>query len=673
MTKSNRQWLALALLALSTVNSQVFTARAQGTAFTYQGRVTDNGAPFSGLGQFKFALVTSTNFNHQATATAVDNSGFITGYNLTYGGSGYVNAPAVTIFGGGGSGAVATAHLTGDAVTSISADNAGSGYTNGTPTVLIAPPPPNISYTTYWSNDGSSVAGSEPSAGVSVAVSNGLFTIVLGDTTQPNMAAIDPSLFNHPQLQLRIWFNDGVHGFAALDPAQNLTPTPYATFANTASNLISGLAIQQNTNGAPNVIGGASVNYVSNTVVGATIAGGGTTNWQGQSYSNSVTGDFGSIGGGYDNLASGEWSTISGGSVNIASGNNATIGGGYVNTASGNNTTVGGGDNNMASGDVATVAGGNMNTANATSATVCGGEQNAASGYGAFVGGGAYNLANGYESTVPGGQHNTASGVYSFAAGLQAKALHNGSFVWSDTEFTDFSSTAANQFSVRASGGIMLAGDVQLAGDSRYHNLSLSGGNALGYLYGSFLAYSDGVHLGYNYYADNGGGGHVSNTGGATSRLTAGYGFVGIYIGGVNSAPNTQRLLANSTGVTVNGTFNNSSDRNVKQDFSGINPRQMLEKVVQLPISEWSYKEDPATRHVGPMGQDFYAVFNIGTDEKHIAPIDEGGVALAAIQGLNQKLNEKDSEIRTLKAQNEALAERLDGLEATLKAIAKNK
>jgi hypothetical protein len=84
----------------------------------------------------------------------------------------------------------------------------------------------------------------------------------------------------------------------------------------------------------------------------------------------------------------------------------------------------------------------------------------------------------------------------------------------------------------------------------------------------------------------------------------------------------------------------------VKQDFAPINPSQILEKVAQLPLSEWSYKDDPATRHVGPMGQDFYAAFNIGTDEKHIAPLDEGGVALAAIQGLNQKLEETRSELK---------------------------
>jgi hypothetical protein len=162
----------------------------------------------------------------------------------------------------------------------------------------------------------------------------------------------------------------------------------------------------------------------------------------------------------------------------------------------------------------------------------------------------------------------------------------------------------------------------------------------------------DGLHLAYNHYYDAGGGGHVSNGGGQTSRVTVGYGYVGIYIStAANSAPTVQRILANSTGVTVNGTFNNSSDRNAKQNFTQVNASTILAKVAQLPLSEWSYKEDPNTRHIGPMGQDFHSLFNVGTDEKHIAPIDEGGVALAAIQGLNQKLEERDTRIKVIQRQ----------------------
>jgi formylglycine-generating enzyme required for sulfatase activity len=242
---SGKATIALAALLLL---SFAGAALAQGTVFTYQGRVLDNGANFTGTGQFQFALVTSTNTSRQATATANPPSGgFITIINVTFGGSGYSTAPTVTISGGGGSGAVATATVNGGVVTAIDVTEPGSGYT-GTPTVTIAPAAADISYTTYWSNDGTSSAGNEPAAAVTVPVNDGLFTVLMGDTTLSNMTAIDAALFTQRNLQLRIWFNDGVNGFAALNPPQNLTPAPYAVvanLANSASNLLGTLPAAQ--------------------------------------------------------------------------------------------------------------------------------------------------------------------------------------------------------------------------------------------------------------------------------------------------------------------------------------------------------------------------------------------------------------------------------------------
>src|SRR5271165_5719173 len=108
--------IVLAVLALFTLNSKTCSARAQGTLFTYQGQVLDNGTNFSGAGQFKFALVTSSNIASQATAAANPPSGgFITVITVTFGGQGYTTAPIVTISGGGGSGAFATASVSGGA------------------------------------------------------------------------------------------------------------------------------------------------------------------------------------------------------------------------------------------------------------------------------------------------------------------------------------------------------------------------------------------------------------------------------------------------------------------------------------------------------------------------------------------------------------------------------
>ena len=96
-----------------------------------------------------------------------------------------------------------------------------------------------------------------------------------------------------------------------------------------------------------------------------------------------------------------------------------------------------------------------------------------------------------------------------------------------------------------------------------------------------------------------------------------------------------------------------TSDRNAKENFKPVDGRAVLDKVAALPVSEWNFKSESGTRHIGPMAQDFYAAFKVGEDDRHIAVVDEGGVALAAIQGLNQKIEarlaEKDSEIAQLK------------------------
>ena len=62
------------------------------------------------------------------------------------------------------------------------------------------------------------------------------------------MQPLNAALFSQPNLQLRVWFNDGVNGFAALSPVQNLTPAPYALEAlnaGSASNLLGAVSASQ--------------------------------------------------------------------------------------------------------------------------------------------------------------------------------------------------------------------------------------------------------------------------------------------------------------------------------------------------------------------------------------------------------------------------------------------
>jgi trimeric autotransporter adhesin len=391
--------------------------------------------------------------------------------------------------------------------------------------------------------------------------------------------------------------------------------------------------------GAPNVIGGSPLNSVSSGIFGATIAGGGCTNYASLgAYINKVTGDFGTVAGGYSNTVSSPQSTISGGFNNLASGaGGATVGGGDDNTASGGMfgcATVGGGVLNVATGDLSTVAGGTQNQ------------------------------ATNFYAAVPGGEYNIAGGYSSFAAGEYAQALNDNCFVWSDGDEVDgfsstFSSTADNQFLIHAAGGVGIGTNdpqaqlhVSSSGGNSFPQAQLDQQNASGYSRLRFTL-----------------GGNISNRWDLGATTTE---FV-IYSGSIGA----NMLLLNSSGLTVQGTFVSSSDRNLKAGFEPVDARSVLARVAAMPISRWHYTNDAATPHLGPMAQDFHAAFNLGPDDKHIATVDEEGVALAAIQGLNQKVDEKEAriqdqaaEIKNLQQQNDSLAAQLHELKATVQQLA---
>jgi hypothetical protein len=93
------------------------------------------------------------------------------------------------------------------------------------------------------------------------------------------------------------------------------------------------------------------------------------------------------------------------------------------------------------------------------------------------------------------------------------------------------------------------------------------------------------------------------------------------------------------------------SDRNAKKNFQTVDTVAVLEKLAAIPIERWNYKweKDGDVPHLGPMAQDFKGAFYPGRDDKTISSLEFDGVALAAVQGLNRKLEEKDAEIQALK------------------------
>ena len=89
--------------------------------------------------------------------------------------------------------------------------------------------------TTIWSNDGSSVNGSEPLKSVSTSVDGGLYSILLGNSSIKGMSSLNPSIFQkHSNIKLRVWFSDGINGFEQLRPDRSFASVPYAFSAGSA-------------------------------------------------------------------------------------------------------------------------------------------------------------------------------------------------------------------------------------------------------------------------------------------------------------------------------------------------------------------------------------------------------------------------------------------------------
>ncbi|MDW8383005.1 MAG: tail fiber domain-containing protein, partial [Verrucomicrobiota bacterium] len=280
-----------------------------------------------------------------------------------------------------------------------------------------------------------------------------------------------------------------------------------------------------------------------------------------------------------------------------------------------------------ASGWSATVGGGWYNTASNSYATVGGGEYNTASGYRATVGGGWDNTASNSYATVGGGWGNTASGFDATVGGGEQN-------------------TASGEYATVPGGRLNTATNYAFAAGRR----------------------AKANHTGAFVWADSTDADIAStNANSMTFRVSGG---VRIFS---NSGATAGVFLAPGA-----GSWTGISDRNAKDDFQPVNPTEVLEKVANLPVTTWRYKtQDPSIRHIGPTAQDFKAAFGVGESDTGIATVDADGVALAAIQGLNRKLEARSQEaegrIRQLEAalkqrdaENAALRARLERIEALL-------
>jgi hypothetical protein len=571
-----------------------------GTAFTYQGRLTQTAQPVNGTCDFQFSVFGA------ASGGAALGSQNVNGVSVSDG--------LFTVLLDFGAGV-----FTGEArflEIAVRCPSGAGGLTTLSPRQPLTPAPYALFANATGALRAVPVAAAAPTAG----------QVLQFDGTQwapASLAGASPS-----------WL---LAGNAGTNPTTQFLGTTDNQPLNIRVNNVAGWRIEAGTGSCaptctPNIIGGFSGNSATGVNThGSTIAGGGESGGP-----NTVSNIFTTVGGGRVNTASGPNATVSGGNGNTANGGNAVIAGGFANTASGEEAsvggggsnrvtafastvaggdsnaataegaTVGGGTNNKATGAQSTIAGGDENEANKLTATVGGGSQNTAGGTSSFVGGGNFNVADGggsaiaggalnsaagLNATVPGGSQNAAAGDNSLAAGQRAKANNDGSFVWADSQTFDFLSNPGfgvvdgdNTFHVRAGGGIRLLVGTQ------------------------------------------------------TCTLTSA-------VAGFQCAIVSTRDL--------------KSQHALAEPRATLEALVAMPVAVWSYLADGD-----SVQHIGPMAQDFRSAFGMGESDKVINSVDAQGVAFAAIQGLYQIVKEKEAEIAALRGENAAQQERLDAQQA---------
>ena len=494
-TMKTKLKLLAVLLLISTINHPLSTAFAQGTAFTYQGRLTVGGnSSTNGSYDFQFQVFDTAPVG-TGTSYGSPNPNSLSGVAVS-------NGLFTVLLNFGSSPFAAGAPRWLDIAV----------RTNGNGSFSTLNPRQALTATPY-AITASNLTGVLPAAQLSGTLSSAQFAGNYVNTVSL-LNAGNYYAGNGSGLTGVNAATLGGYGYCALPCYWNLTGNagtlPGVNFVGTTDNQplelkVNGqraMRLEPNASYvAPNFIAGSPGNFISPGIVGAVIGGGGATNYT-QSEpavsgyyvvgSNNVASDFGTIGGGGLNsiLGNSSFATVAGGAFNRIQTNarNSTIGGGLYNTIETNAifATIGGGLFNSAQGLGAFIGGGgydgifffagNSAAGNASAivgglgnqilvgndySTIAGGLYNvigfqsgifSVNTFGAAIGGGIANTNKGSYATIPGGAYNTAAGSYSLAAGQHAQALHDGAFVWADdSSTTPFSSTAANQFLVRAS------------------------------------------------------------------------------------------------------------------------------------------------------------------------------------------------------------------------------
>ncbi|HVF65543.1 MAG TPA: tail fiber domain-containing protein, partial [Casimicrobiaceae bacterium] len=240
----------------------------------------------------------------------------------------------------------------------------------------------------------------------------------------------------------------------------------------------------------------------------------------------------------------------------------------------------------------------------------------------ASVGGGIANRAFGPYSTVGGGDRNIARGDYSTASG----GINNRADGPSST-IGGGNTNLAPGFASTVPGG----NDNTASGDYSF----AAGRKARATTHGSFI-WADSSNFDFQPSVNNFFGVRATGGAGITVAINPSNGAVTQFC---NLLP----------GVA---SWQCTSDRDAKENFEPVAREKVLEKLAAMPLFAWNFKgADRRLRNLGPTAQDFHAAFGLGTDDKAIASGNLHGVALAAVQGLNDKVERLVAQVASLNSE----------------------
>ena len=306
----------------------------------------------------------------------------------------------------------------------------------------------NMTFKLWNASSGGTQAGSTITSNGVVIVTNGLFTVYLDFGNQYTNGT-------SYWLELGVETN-GAGSFTTLSPRQELTPTPYAIFAEGAN--ATGLTGTIPTSDLSGTYGNPlDLNNPGNIFDGngAGLTGVNAAQLDGLTAANfwQLTGNAGTTPG--VNFvgtidATPFFLDVNGSPVLKLSTNNSitmgngTLGGSYYSYE------VALGQLPKATGNGSVAIGWNPTSSGPGSVAI--GESVVSSANDSFASGG-YSQATGLDATAM-GYSTVASGAYSMSLGYLAQALNPGSFVWADDSGGIFTDHGPNQFLIRAQGGV---------------------------------------------------------------------------------------------------------------------------------------------------------------------------------------------------------------------------